>query len=200
MDCSPPRLLHPWDFLGKSTGVGCHCLLPSFSGKAKNLVLECANWPSLIYAIIFSQVERNVFLSMIVLSSFPNHSTSVKKKKKFFLQCRRYGRSRFDSWVGKIPWRWKWHPTPVFLSGKSHGQRSLAGCSPKGCKDLNTTVPIGMLYISMIKKALCFVFSLQMYRTLVIPYFYYQTEALNENKIKRDHKTSWLAKLFVKHH
>ena len=29
------------------------------------------------------------------------------------------------SWVGKIPWRRKWHPTPVFLPGKSHGQRSL---------------------------------------------------------------------------
>ena len=31
--------------------------------------------------------------------------------------------------VGKIPWRSKWQPTPVFLPGKSHGQRSLAGCS-----------------------------------------------------------------------
>ena len=34
----------------------------------------------------------------------------------------------FDSWVGKIPWR-AWQPTPVFLSGESHGQRSLAGYS-----------------------------------------------------------------------
>ena len=32
-------------------------------------------------------------------------------------------------WVGKIPWRRKWQPTPVFSSGKSHGQRSLAGYS-----------------------------------------------------------------------
>ena len=63
---------------------------------------------------------------MIVLSSFPNHSTSINKQKKIFLQCRRYGRSSFDSWVGKIPWRRKWHPTPVFLSGKFYGQRSLA--------------------------------------------------------------------------
>ena len=36
----------------------------------------------------------------------------------------------FDPWVGKIPWRRKWQPTPVFLPGKSHGQRSLAGYSP----------------------------------------------------------------------
>ena len=37
-------------------------------------------------------------------------------------------------WVKKIPWRRKWQPTPVFLSGKSHGQRSLAGYSPWGHK------------------------------------------------------------------
>ena len=36
----------------------------------------------------------------------------------------------FNSWVGKIPWRRKWQPTPVFLPGKPHGWRSLAGYSP----------------------------------------------------------------------
>ena len=36
----------------------------------------------------------------------------------------------FDPWVGKIPWRRAWQPTPVVLPGKSHGQRSLAGYSP----------------------------------------------------------------------
>ena len=40
----------------------------------------------------------------------------------------------FDSWVGKIPWRRKWQPPPVFLPGKSRGQRSLVGYSPWGCK------------------------------------------------------------------
>ena len=43
-------------------------------------------------------------------------------------------RPRFDSWVSKIPWRKKWQPTPVVLPGKSHGQSSLAGYSPWGCK------------------------------------------------------------------
>ena len=38
------------------------------------------------------------------------------------------------SWVGKIPWRRAWQPTPVFLPGESHGQWSLAGYSPRGCK------------------------------------------------------------------
>ena len=40
----------------------------------------------------------------------------------------------FDFWIGKIPWRRKWHPTPVFLPENSHGQRNLAGYSPKGCR------------------------------------------------------------------
>ena len=38
----------------------------------------------------------------------------------------------FDPWVRKIHWRRKWQPTPVFLSGKSHGQRTLLGHSPLG--------------------------------------------------------------------
>ena len=46
-------------------------------------------------------------------------------------QCRRCG---FDSWVKNIPWRRKRQPTPVFLPGKSHGQRSLACYSPWGRK------------------------------------------------------------------
>ena len=37
-----------------------------------------------------------------------------------------------DPWVGKMPWRRKWQPTPVFLPGKSHGQRSLVGYTVHG--------------------------------------------------------------------
>ena len=36
---------------------------------------------------------------------------------------------RFNPWVGKIPWRRKWQPIPVFSPGKSHGRRSLVGYS-----------------------------------------------------------------------
>ena len=52
------------------------------------------------------------------------------------LQCRRPG---FDPWVGKVRWRKKWQPTPVFLPGKSHGRRSLIGYRPWGCKESDTT-------------------------------------------------------------
>ena len=49
-------------------------------------------------------------------------------------QCRRHKRLGFDPWVRKIPWRRKWQPSPVFLPGEFHGQRSPAGYSPWGCK------------------------------------------------------------------
>ena len=62
---------------------------------------------------------------------FPS-STSVKEHT---CQCRRHKSHRLNSWVGKIPWRRKWQPTPIFLSGESHGQRSLVVYSPWGHKE-----------------------------------------------------------------
>ena len=59
----------------------------------------------------------------------------VAQRWRIHLWC---GRSRFDPWVRKIPWRRKWQPTPVFLPGKSHGQRSVAGYSPWGHKESDT--------------------------------------------------------------
>ena len=56
-------------------------------------------------------------------------------------QCGRCKRCRFDPQVRKIPWSRKWQPIPVFLPGKFHGQRSLAGNSPQGHKQLDTTEP-----------------------------------------------------------
>ena len=44
-----------------------------------------------------------------------------------------------DPWVWKIPWRRAWQPTPVFLSGEPHGQRSLAGYSPWGHTEWDMT-------------------------------------------------------------
>ena len=54
--------------------------------------------------------------------------------------CRRCKRPGFDPWVGKISWRKKWKPTPVFLPGEVHGQRRLAGYySPWGRKESDMT-------------------------------------------------------------
>ena len=51
-------------------------------------------------------------------------------------QCRR---PRFNPWVSKIPWRRKWQTTVAFLCDESLGQRSLAGYSPRGCKEWDMT-------------------------------------------------------------
>ena len=60
----------------------------------------------------------------------------VKKSVCQFRRCKRY---RFDPWVGKIPWSRKWQLARIFLPEKLHGQRSLVGSSPWGCKELDTT-------------------------------------------------------------
>ena len=49
------------------------------------------------------------------------------KGLRFYRKCKRH---KFDLWVRKIPWRRAWQPTPVFLPGEPHGQRSLEGYSP----------------------------------------------------------------------
>ena len=67
--------------------------------------------------------------------------------KESSCQCRRQRRCGFDPWVRKTPWRRKWQPTPVSLPGKSHGQRSLVGCSPWGRKESGTTERLHYLLI-----------------------------------------------------
>ena len=52
-------------------------------------------------------------------------------------------RPGFNSWFGKMPWSRLWQPAPVFLPVTSHGQRSLAGNSPWGNKELDTTKQVG---------------------------------------------------------
>ena len=56
--------------------------------------------------------------------------------KESACQCRR---PSFNPWIGKIPRRREWQPTPIFLSGEFHGHRSLAGYSPWGHKESDTT-------------------------------------------------------------
>ena len=71
---------------------------------------------------MWSQIEEYHLLLFICDSS----------GKESACQCRRHKRCQFNSWVGKIPWRRAWEFTPVFLPGESHGQKSLAGYSPRG--------------------------------------------------------------------
>ena len=63
--------------------------------------------------------------------------------------CLQFGRPRFDPWVGKIPWRRKWQPTPVVLPGKFHGWRNVICYSPWGRKESDTTE--GLVYSKRIQ-------------------------------------------------
>ena len=75
------------------------------------------------------------FLSRFSVSPLPTWFA----RWRIYMLCRRPRRCRFDPWVRKMPWRRKWQSTPVFLPGKSHGQRSLAVYSPRGRKESDTT-------------------------------------------------------------
>ena len=94
------------------------------------------HWPGLQQGSIVIQrtTERreSFFLNLWLLQyRFPGGTSN----KELACQCRRHKRRGFSPWVRKIPWRREWQPTPVFLSGESHGQRSLVGCRPQCHKE-----------------------------------------------------------------
>ena len=79
---------------------------------------------------LFHRLRIYSFTSCYTIIGFPRCYSS----KEPAYQCKRCERCGFDPWFRKIPWRMKWQPTPVFLPGKSFGQKSLAGYSPWGLK------------------------------------------------------------------
>ena len=97
----------------------------------------------LVYMIICFVPSCTISL-LKYLSRYFTHTTCSRcfglprwlSGKESIYQCRRHG---FDPWVGKIPWRRKWQPTPVFLLRKSHGQKNRVGYSSWGCRELDTT-------------------------------------------------------------
>ena len=86
-----------------------------------------------LHGDVFIEVKRELELWIKARQYFPSGSVRTRQ------QCRSHGRCRLDLSVRKLPWRRKWQPTPVFLPGESHGQSSLAGYSPWGHKESDTT-------------------------------------------------------------
>ena len=82
----------------------------------------------LLSALISSIENFFLFVLAFGVKGFPGGSDG----QRFCQQCKR---PEFDPWVGRIPWRREWQPTPVFLPGEFHGHRSLVGYSPWGHKD-----------------------------------------------------------------
>ena len=85
---------------------------------------------------------HNVLLGAVMpLRRTTDLQLSKSAENHWFTPCKKQGRIP----VEKIPWRRKWQPTPVFLPGKPHRQRSLAGYSPWGLRESDTTEHVGML-------------------------------------------------------
>ena len=76
------------------------------------------------YAALLLKRYECVLLFLKLLHTSPQGFPGGTTGKESACQCRRH---KFDSWVEKIPWRRAWQPTPLFLPGRSHGQRSLGG-------------------------------------------------------------------------
>ena len=91
-------------------------------------------------------VEMNIFL-FNKLFFFPIWAYPASLVAQSVKNLRAVQETGFDPWGGKIPWRRKWQPTPVSLPGKSHGQRSLVGCSPWGFKESGTTERLTLTYL-----------------------------------------------------
>ena len=109
---------------------------PQTSNQAETISqLHVKSSYQLTFNLIFLVANNHTWLSLLqVLPWWLSGKESTCK-------CRRL---KFDSWVRKIPWRRKWQPTIVFLPGKSHGQRSLAGyvhCVAKKQENLATKPP-----------------------------------------------------------
>ena len=77
-----------------------------------------------VEVITISAIYPRLLSKCFPLPSGANH----KKITRLLMQ--EIKRRKFNPWVRKIPWIKAWQPTPVFLPGESHGQRSLAGYSP----------------------------------------------------------------------
>ena len=138
------RLLCPWNFPGKNTGVSCHFLLQGiFPTQGSNPgLLHCRQIP---YQLSCQGSPR-----ILEWVAYPFSSGSSRPRKLYLeegshsgkesaCQSRRRKRCKFNPWVGKIPWSKKWHPTLVFLPRKFHGLRSLMDYSPWGCKKSDMT-------------------------------------------------------------
>ena len=98
----------------------------------KSILLSIPTFPSLFLPIPSKQKD-------LIGSKHDSWASQVVNATEPACQGRRPKGCSFNPWVGKIPWRRVWQPTPVFLPGESHGQRSLVGYSPGGPKELDMT-------------------------------------------------------------
>ena len=127
----PHGLYSPWNSPGQNTGVGSLSLL-------QGIFPTLGSNPGLLHSgqILYQLSHQESHYGLKRLSSRSSKKASQVAQVKESI-CHVHRRCELDPWVRKIPWRRKWQHTPVFLPGKSLGQRGLMGCSPQGCKEWN---------------------------------------------------------------
>ena len=114
------QLSHPYMTAGKTIALTRR----TFVGKVMSLLFN------MLSRLVITFLPRSKCLLISWLQS-PSAVILEPKKIKWLsgkqsdCRCRSHRRHGFHPWAGKIPWRRKWQPTPVFLTGESHGQRRL---------------------------------------------------------------------------
>ena len=93
------------------------------------------NWTNVLFSGVNVSQCKTLITSYCWVIKLPGWCSG----KETACQCRRCKSCGLNPWVRKIPWNRKWQPAPVFLPGKFHGRRSLAGYSPRGCKESDMT-------------------------------------------------------------
>ena len=118
----PTRLPHPWDSPGQNTGVGCHFLLQCMKMKSESEVAQsCPTLHDPMDCSLPGSSIHGIFQARVLEWGAIAFSASSGSSKESVCQCRRPKRHGFDPWVGNIPWKRVWQPTPVFLPRESHG-------------------------------------------------------------------------------
>ena len=140
--CTIPAVVNPWDIIDYSMRNQT-----DLEKSVASISLRTSLW-KIVLPTDLGRKDSKIIIdeytySMLLIEWIHTHTHThththpaslCLSDKESACQCRNHRRHRFDPWVRKIPWRRRWQPTPVFLPGESHRQRSLASYSPQGHK------------------------------------------------------------------
>ena len=112
------------------------------------------SWGCLLFSTVWRGQELYRDASSHNMSGAIHEASQVAQWNPLPMQeTQRCMRHRFDPWLRKIPWRREWLPTPGFLPGEFHGQRSLMGYRPWGHKELDITEQLNWTECFMISNS-----------------------------------------------
>ena len=138
-----PSFLAQWSWISAKLSCPGSQLINDQSSEISLLYWRKEEWVPLIIRAARSHYRR--VMHALELPRWPSGEESACQYKI----CRNFG---FDPWVRKIPWRRTWQPTPVFLPGKSYGQKNLSGYGPWGHKESDNSWELNMYTMPAMKR------------------------------------------------